>query len=364
MIWTRSAGQPLEEVIETANNAETVANSAQARVQAYDDDGVLDIPEKYKLIVDSQDLENSYAQIIITAASLSIDYSVLTAARASFLAFLAAISPAWNDTSQDSLIVRSSLDTAINNYSAEISALNSTISASLKTRTDGKITTFYSTSEPTAVAVGDLWSNSATGLLKRWNGSAWITVGTVGAPTGTKVGPDFAEDVAQGAANGAAGLNADGTVKTSKVGTTSIISNAVTDIAVVDVASTDHSPGTAPLAVGSYSISKPTGTTFVRITAAGTLQLFDNISGPHTVKARFQLRADGFVARDSELDVSVAAGYPVRRWHDFSMVYVFDEADLSNGDVVDIYLQSLSGSGSAPRASFLLSQIITEYIKR
>lgn len=38
---------------------------------------------------------------------------------------------------------------------------------------DGKITTFYTTSTPTADAVGDMWYNTATGILKRWSGSVW-----------------------------------------------------------------------------------------------------------------------------------------------------------------------------------------------
>ena len=41
---------------------------------------------------------------------------------------------------------------------------------------DGKVTTFYSTTTPTAEAIGDLWYNSSTNLLKRWNGSAWLDV--------------------------------------------------------------------------------------------------------------------------------------------------------------------------------------------
>lgn len=41
---------------------------------------------------------------------------------------------------------------------------------------DGKVTTFYQTSAPTAEGVGDLWYNTNDQLLKRWSGSAWILV--------------------------------------------------------------------------------------------------------------------------------------------------------------------------------------------
>ena len=46
---------------------------------------------------------------------------------------------------------------------------------------DGKVTTFYVESTPTAEALGDLWFRPSTGYLKRWNGSAWVDVSNIGA---------------------------------------------------------------------------------------------------------------------------------------------------------------------------------------
>jgi len=46
---------------------------------------------------------------------------------------------------------------------------------------DGKVTTYFSTSTPTAEAVGDLWYNDSTKLLKRWNGTTWDDSGSLGA---------------------------------------------------------------------------------------------------------------------------------------------------------------------------------------
>ena len=46
---------------------------------------------------------------------------------------------------------------------------------------DGKVTTFFTTSAPTAEAVGDLWYNDSTKLLKRWNGTTWDDSGSLGA---------------------------------------------------------------------------------------------------------------------------------------------------------------------------------------
>jgi len=43
---------------------------------------------------------------------------------------------------------------------------------------NGRVTTFYSTSTPTANALGDLWYNTNTNELRRWNLSTWAVVAT------------------------------------------------------------------------------------------------------------------------------------------------------------------------------------------
>jgi hypothetical protein len=67
--------------------------------------------------------------------------------------------------------------------------------ATAQATADGKVVTFFSTSTPTAKAVGDLWYNSNDKLLKRWSGSSWVLVSnafdntnqlTDGAGLGTK----------------------------------------------------------------------------------------------------------------------------------------------------------------------------------
>lgn len=66
---------------------------------------------------------------------------------------------------------------------------------------DGKVTTFYSESAPTAEALGDLWYQPSTQVLKRWNGSAWVDTATRGAPAGTDVAGQPATTVASVAVN-------------------------------------------------------------------------------------------------------------------------------------------------------------------
>lgn len=53
--------------------------------------------------------------------------------------------------------------------------------ASAQATADGKVTTFFSSTTPTAEAVGDLWFKTTDQRMYRWSGSAWVLQSTVGA---------------------------------------------------------------------------------------------------------------------------------------------------------------------------------------
>jgi len=48
--------------------------------------------------------------------------------------------------------------------------------ATAQATADGKVTTFYQSSEPTAEAVGDLWVDTDDDRLYRWSGAAWVEI--------------------------------------------------------------------------------------------------------------------------------------------------------------------------------------------
>lgn len=53
---------------------------------------------------------------------------------------------------------------------------------------DGKVTTFYDDTEPTAEGVGDLWVHEVTKIVSRWNGSEWVQTGSAVATSLVKNG--------------------------------------------------------------------------------------------------------------------------------------------------------------------------------
>lgn len=86
---------------------------------------------------------------------------------------------------------------------------------------DSKIKTFYSTTTPTAISIGDLWYNTSTLIMKRWDGSSWVDTATNGAPSGTSVAGRDASTVAST-------IKSDGVINTNKVETASVVANAIT----------------------------------------------------------------------------------------------------------------------------------------
>lgn len=134
--WTRSANQPLESTIMMANDAALTAGQTATRIEAYDNDDILDISEKRRLILDDQNLEAAYQEIIVSATALAVDYTDLTTARTDYLAFRNGIAPAWNDTTQDSPVTRNSLDAVIVDYRSAFEKVRSDIEAAAKALAD------------------------------------------------------------------------------------------------------------------------------------------------------------------------------------------------------------------------------------
>lgn len=134
--WTPSPYQPLDTNIKTSNAALGVANDAYAAaneaIDALDglaDDGVLTQNEKItKLIPESVRLDTKWATLSEAADLLSVSTTSVDAARSAWLAFLAGLSPAWNDVSTDTLVTRSTYNGLRDAYDGALYDLNKAVS--------------------------------------------------------------------------------------------------------------------------------------------------------------------------------------------------------------------------------------------
>ncbi len=147
---------------------------------------------------------------------------------------------------------------------------------------------FVQTSAPTATAVDDLWLDSDDGYKAyRWNGMTWEAVQDVGA------------------AYARLGVNSDGTIKTDKVLTVSMIAEAVTTKTYAFTA------GSVNITSGSYTYQEVQSATItttgedVEIDAYFEIYVIDNC------KYKYRILRDGVQVIDlGPVTVSTADGPP------------------------------------------------------
>lgn len=135
----------------------------------------------------------------------------------------------WFDTDDGNLLYRHNGSAWVVAQDADI-ATAITAAAGAQATADGKVTTFYAASAPAPDALGDLWYQTTTALLYRWDGSLWNLVSSAGAPPGTNVGTTPATTVEAGGNAANNGVNSDGSIKDNKVDTPAIVDGAVTQV--------------------------------------------------------------------------------------------------------------------------------------
>lgn len=122
----------------------------------------------------------------------------------------------------------------------------STASDALATA-DGKVTSFFQTSAPTAEAVGDLWFDTDdNNKLYRWNGSSWVL------STDNRV---------------TNGFDASGNIAGNKVITNSIINGAVNRVSVATEGANLEATYNTEITLNSLSITKEFSSSVVRVDA-------------------------------------------------------------------------------------------------
>lgn len=220
---------------------------------------------------------------------------------------------------------------------------------------DGKVTSFLQSTTPTAEALGDLWYNPTTKLLKRWDGSAWVTTGN--AYTNTS---ELTDDASLGqtavwgsvTGSGKPQDNADVTAENTAADTVAV-GGAPTDVVLQKLASaralgilTDHVNVFGESTVYYSALENGTdiyqnGQRVVTGATAGTNGTLSSVAGDVFEANRpvhFRTFADQLpcVALAAYEFVFVSTRYPSQTFHiyapfaDAEVRYTFDSQDFDN----------------------------------
>lgn len=150
----------------------------------------------------------------------------------------------WFDTDDSNKMYRWSGSAWVLARDTGITTAISTASDALATA-DGKVTTYFQTSAPTAEAVGDLWFDTDdNNKLYRWNGSSWVL------STDNRV---------------TNGFDASGNINTNKVITNSITNGAVNRVSVASESGNITATYNTEVTVNSLSITKEFSSSVVRL---------------------------------------------------------------------------------------------------
>ncbi len=145
--------------------AQASANAALADIANIVSDNVLSKGEKSAVIQDWSVLSSEQAGIDAQATAYSVSHAAYDSALSSLSTYLGGLSPAWNDTTQDTPIVGTTFRTNWENaYTAKTSLLNA-IYAAAKTLADNAQSTANTASTNASAALTKISDASADGII-------------------------------------------------------------------------------------------------------------------------------------------------------------------------------------------------------
>lgn len=149
-------------------------------------------------------------------------------------------------------------------------------------------------------------------------------------------------------------------IKDLSIGTNKIAVNSVTEIDVAEPAGDTDTATSPECSVNLYTIAKPTGTTYVKVTASFNLRAA--LIGPSANDRVFNcyLRQNGVSVRGTYWSTNVYEY--TNMYAGLNIIHLFDAADIADGDVLNLFVNS---SNVNPMTIDVYNiQCIVEYIKR
>lgn len=238
--WTNKLFRVVSQEIRFDGQVPLVLVEENAAIYAWDNDDSAPVSPNAPTVYDPL---NNPLIIAISDAEAAADGKIVTFFQAS-PPTAGEIGDIWFDTDDSNKMYRWSGSAWVLARDTGITTAISTASDALATA-DGKVTSFFQTSEPTAEAVGDLWFDTDdNNKLYRWSGSAWVL------STDARV---------------TNGFDASGNINTNKVITNSIINGAVNRVSVATEGANLEATYNTEITLNSLSITKEFSSSVIRL---------------------------------------------------------------------------------------------------
>ena len=238
--WTNKLFRVVSQQIRFDGQVPLVLIEENAAIYAWDNDDSAPVSPNAPTVYDPL---NNPLIIAISDAEAAADGKIVTFFQAS-PPTAGEIGDIWFDTDDSNKMYRWSGSAWVLARDTGITTAISTASDALATA-DGKVTSFFQTSEPTAEAVGDLWFDTDdNNKLYRWSGSAWVL------STDARV---------------TNGFDASGNINTNKVITNSIINGAVNRVSVATEGANLEATYNTEITLNSLSITKEFSSSVIRL---------------------------------------------------------------------------------------------------
>lgn len=238
--WSNKLFRVISQEIRFDGQVPLVLIEENAAIYAWDNDDSAPVSPNAPTVYDPL---NNPLIIAISDAEAAADGKIVTFFQAS-APMAGEIGDIWFDTDDSNKMYRWNGSSWQLARDTGITTAISTASDALATA-DGKVTSFFQTSAPTAEAVGDLWFDTDdNNKLYRWSGSAWVL------STDARV---------------TNGFDGSGNINTNKVITNSIINGAVNRVSVATEGANLEATYNTEITLNSLSITKEFSSSVIRL---------------------------------------------------------------------------------------------------
>lgn len=216
---------------------------------------------------------------------------------------------------------------------------------------DGKVTTFYTNTTPTAQSLGDFWYRPTTGIVYRWSGTTWQDVASLGANWASNLAGIPSELLDNRIATA---ISAGGNINANRVSTSAIQSNAISNVVIAN-STTSLLIGSSATVVQQASFTTTGGPLLITGLFQNFSQSTSGATGRYGVNYYLQSSPGGFGTQIYQSS-QMAIGSGVSSFYD--ACHVSTVAQPAAGTYT-LYLYALTTGSIAGAATMNADRILT-----